>query len=53
MHGVLNIYENKNKLHRETKSFKPSYFMIGQYLPNKNESAIVLKFKTFLDLNKA
>jgi len=27
--------------------------MIGQYLPNKNESATVSKSKYFLDLNKA
>ena len=35
------------------ESFKPSYFMIEQYLSNKSKSATLSKSKNILDLNKA
>ena len=54
MHEALNIQKLIAQFVCKSweKSLKPSYFIIEQYLSNKNESATMLKFKKN-DLNKA
>ena len=58
MHGALNIDKNKKLITQfvcklRDEYFEPSYSMIEQCLPNKNESTTVLQPKKFRDLNKA
>jgi len=58
MYGALNIDKNKKLIAQFTcksrdESFKPSYSMIEQCVPNKNESVMILQPKKFWELNKA
>jgi len=58
MPGALNIDKNKKLIthfacNLRDESFKPIYFIIGQYLSNTNESATVPETKKNYQLNTA